>query len=298
MAIKVDYVIRETGTNLFRNFTITLASVLTVFVSLILVGSSLLLRQGVEKATKRWEGGIEFIIFIKPDATQEEVAAIQRELDESPEIESVTFVDQEQAYEEFKEMFSQQPELVESVEPSVLPPSFRVVPTDKQANAVEGLSRQFEERPGVEDVASATKVIRQVQELSRRFTFIVVVVAVVLLGAALLLILNTIRMAMYARRHEIEVMKLVGATNWFIRVPFMLEGLVEGMVGAALAIVALVFFSPVIQGWLPPPTEFPLFSGFIPGGAELLGTCILMGITGCVVGALGAGVAVTRFLDV
>ena len=119
-----------------------------------------------------------------------------------------------------------------------------------------------------------------------------------LLGAAILLILNTIRMAMFARRREIEVMKLVGATNWFIRVPFMLEGLVQGVVGAGLAVVALASFKPFFQRWLPNPQDFPLVNGFVLSGRELLTIYALMFVTGCVVGVIGAGVAVTRFLDV
>jgi len=120
----------------------------------------------------------------------------------------------------------------------------------------------------------------------------------VLLGAAILLVLNTIRMAMFARRREIEVMKLVGATNWFIRVPFMLEGLIQGIIGATLAVGALALFKPFFEKWLPNPQDFPLVSGFVLSGTEIAGIFILLGVTGCVVGAIGAGIAVTRFLDV
>ena len=105
-------------------------------------------------------------------------------------------------------------------------------------------------------------------------------------------------MAMFARRHEIEVMKLVGATNWFIRVPFMLEGLVQGVIGAGLAVLALATFKPFFQRWLPNPHDFPLVSGFVLSGRELFTIYALMGFTGCLVGVIGAGVAVTRFLDV
>lgn len=298
MALKVDYFVRETGTNLLRNFSITLASVLTVFVSLVLVGSSLLLRQGVENATRRWQGGIEFIVFLKPDISPEELDALQSELDESPDIQDTTFVDQNQAYEEFQQLFRDQPDLLESVTPDVLPPSFRVVPVEKDAFAVEALSTQFESKAGVRDVVSATETIRLVQELSRRSSLIIAVVAFVLLGIAVLLILNTIRMAMYARRREIEVMKLVGATNWFIRVPFMMEGLFEGVVGAILAIGTLIGLSGFVEGWVPPPDKYPLFAGFVPATSDILGTSVLIAILGCIVGAIGAGVAVTRFLDV
>ncbi|MFN8040218.1 MAG: permease-like cell division protein FtsX [Acidimicrobiales bacterium] len=298
MAIKVDYVVRETGSNIFRNFTITLASVLTVMVSLFLVGFSFMLGQGVENATRRWQGGIEFIVFLNPNATQDQVQAVDRDLKESTEIEKVTFVDQNAAYEEFKQLFAGQQDLLESVTPDVLPPSYRVVPRQKDAQSVEALSVQFRNKAGVKEVVSATETIRLVQQLSSRLTLGIVFVSAFLLLAAFLLILNTIRMAIYARRREIEVMKLVGATNWFIRVPFMVEGLVQGIVGALLAILGLLLFKPFFEQWLPPADQFPLFSGFVPAGSQLLGTYFLLGVTGMVVGAIGAGIAVTRFLDV
>lgn len=298
MPIKVDYVARETASNLKRNFTITLASILTVFVSLFLVGFSLMLRQGVEKATQRWQGGIEFIVFLNPNVSTEQLDAVKEKLANSPDIDHVTFVDQNAAYDEFKELFKSQPDLQASVTPDVLPPSYRVVPRDKDARTVDELSGQFKGQPGVKDVVSATDTIKLVQQLSGKVTFGMGFVAVVLLVVAVLLILNTIRMAMFARRREIEVMKLVGATNWFIRVPFMLEGLIQGVIGAALAITSLIIFLPFFERWLPPPDQFPLISGLVPGGPDLLITYILVGVVGCLVGTVGAGVAVSRFLDV
>jgi cell division transport system permease protein len=295
---KIDYVVRETTSNLARNFTITLASIMTVVVSLSLVGASLMLRQGVQNATRRWQGGIEFVVFMNADAPQEQIDAVGKALDENPEVERKTYFDQQQSYEEFKTLFASTPEMVASVTPADLPPSFRVVPVDKDAKVVEDLGNEFKTKPGVKDVAFASATIRAVQELSQRFTVGIFVIAAFLLAAAILLVLNTIRMAMFARRREIEVMKLVGATNWFIRVPFMLEGLVQGLIGAVIAISALAMFKPFFEKWLPNPQEFPLVSGFVLTGSELALIYVLMGVTGCAVGAIGAGIAVTRFLDV
>lgn len=298
MAIKVDYVVRETGSNLFRNFTITLASVLTVTVSLFLVGASLMLNRGVENATQRWQGGIEFVVFLNPDANQRQIDSVGSDLDQSPEVERITFVNQQEAYEEFRQLFADSPDMVDSVTPEILPPSYRVVPVNKEIDVVSALGQQFEGKPGVRDVVYASETIRLVQELSSRLTVGIFIVAAFLLGAAGLLILNTIRMAMFARRREIEVMKLVGATNWFIRVPFMVEGLVQGVVGAVLAVLSLAAFKPFFEQWLPNPEDFPLVSGFTVSGSELVFIYGLIFVVGCGVGAFGAGIAVTRFLDV
>ena len=298
MPMKLDYVVRETGSNLGRNFTITLASVMTVAVSLALVGASLMLRTGVENATQRWQGGIEFVIFLRPDASQDQIDAVRRDLEDSPDVANIEFVDKEAAFEEFKVLFSDSPEMVTSVQPEDLPPSFRVEPVDKDVLAVEALGSQFSDKSGVDSVVFASETIRLIQQLSSRLTVGIFVIAAFLLGAAGLLILNTIRMAMFARRREIEVMKLVGATNWFIRVPFMLEGLVQGMLGALAAIVALAAFKPFFQEWLPNPEDFPLVSGFLVSGGELTAIFLLLGVVGILIGAVGAGIAVTRFLDV
>jgi cell division transport system permease protein len=298
MAIRIDYLARETSSNLVRNFSITLASIVTVFVSLTLVGTSLMAQQGVDKATQRWQGGIEFIIFMKPTATEDQISGLKTDLDANVGIESVSFVNQQQAYEEFRELFADSPEMIASVTPEVLPTSFRVEPVDKSAETISALSESYKNRAGVKEVVSATDTIRLIQRFSEFLTGIILVVAGALLITALLLIFNTIRMAMFARRREIEVMKLVGATNWFIRVPYMAEGLIQGLFGAIVSIGVLIIFRPIFEGWLPPPDQFPIFNEFVPASADMLPIYLLLAVVGCLVGAAGAGIAVSRFLDV
>src|SRR5690606_19403492 len=198
----------------------------------------------------RWEGGIEFIVFLNPDSTAEQREDIGDSLEQSPAVESATFVTQEEAYEEFKEIFQNTPEMIEAVSPEVLPPSFRVVPANPDAEAIRAVGEQFRDAPGVYRVIFAFDTVQQVQDLSRIVSIAIFFVAAILLGAALLLILNTIRMAMFARRREIEVMKLVGATNWFIRIPFMLEGLIHGVVGALVAVFSVVLLNNFFESKL------------------------------------------------
>src|SRR5262245_14754852 len=128
MAVKVDYVVRETASNLTRNITISIATILTVTVSLFLVGFSMMVSQGVRNATQRWQGGVEFVVFLNPEATEDQVASVRTDLEGSPDVEKVTFVDKQAAYDEFKRLFADSPEMIDSVEPDILPPSFRVVP--------------------------------------------------------------------------------------------------------------------------------------------------------------------------
>ena len=124
------------------------------------------------------------------------------------------------------------------------------------------------------------------------------VVGVGLLVAALLLILNAIRMAMFARRREIEVMKLVGATNWFIRVPFMLEGIVQGLVGAGMALGAVFALDRFMKNAAENPEYEAIMQGFVASSDELVMTAIVVMVLGIVIGAAGSGWALSRFLKV
>jgi cell division transport system permease protein len=303
VAIKLDYVIRETGSNLVRNVTLTLASVLTVVVSLTLFGSALLLNRGVQNANERFKGGIEFIVYMRPEVTPEQRASLQKALEENPQVKQggIHFVDQDATYEEFKRLFKSSPQLVESVSADVLPPSFRVEPTIKDPDVVQALGDQFRTKPGVYDVVFAFEAVKRIQgtynQIGKRFYY----AAGLLLVAALMLILNTIRVAMFARRREIEVMKLVGATNWFIRVPFIIEGMIQTLLGAVVAVgIMTLGIRPFIDDLSDPTRKdiLAILQGFTITDSNLLVTNIVVVVVAALIGAIGSGVAVSRFLDV
>jgi cell division transport system permease protein len=293
MSLKVDYFARETATNLRRNVFMTTAAIVVVAVSLALVGGALLLKQGVDKATIQWKGGVEGSIFMKADAAPEEIDAVDRELRAMPEVKKVRFVTKQGAYDEFRKMFSNSPDMLETLNVDQMPPSFRVVP--RQAQQIDVIGNRFKDRPGVRDVVYAKDTVKALLSVTRYAQLLIWAVAIVLLAAASLLILNTIRMAIYARRREVAVMKLVGATNWFIRVPFMFEGLVQGMIGAigAFGVVYLVrnFAQHAVR-------HVELFHEFAVSTNEVIGTGVFLVVVGMIVGALGSAIAVSRFLDV
>jgi cell division transport system permease protein len=298
MFSRLGYMLRETGASLRRNLTLTLASLLTVVVSLALLGTALLVQRAVDNLLKRWEGGVEFIVFMNPDATQDQIDAVQADLEDNPQVDKVTFFDKQQAYDEFKRLYPDTPELVEALTPEQMPTSFRVVPADADSDLIEAIGSQFERKPGVFAVEYAKKAVDWIRTVSSFLRWGSLVAAVVLGVGAVMLIWNTIRTAMFARRREIEVMKLVGATNWFIRVPFMLEGLVQGLIGAVLAVggvwAARQFWeSRVIQS-----VSITELQQLQVTSAQFTGVALLLLVAGALVGAVGSGIAVTRFLDV
>ncbi len=296
MAISPVYALRETGQNLWRNFLLTLATIITIGVSLWLFGAFFLFNYAVDNATQRWEGGIEFVVWMNPDATPEQMANILEAIDSSPEIRDKEFVDQDAAYEEFKDIFSDTPELVEVVTPDVMPPSYRIVPVDPDADVVEELANQFVGRPGVKTVVSANDTIRDIQTLADDIGVRVLIGSLVLLAAATLLILTNIVSAIRNRGREIEIMKVVGATNWFIRIPFMLEGVVQAVIGAIGAWGGLWIIDRQIAE-LSRPDSLELMAGFKVTDSEFLSTNLLVLGIAIVVSVISSAIAVTRYLD-
>src|SRR3954469_25997161 len=293
MSFKFMYFVRETIVNLRRNVFMTSAAIVVVAVSLALVGGALLLKQGVDKATVQWRGGVELSVFMKADAAPAELDAVDRELRAMPEVKRVRFVSKQGAYDEFRKMFSNSPDMLESLSPDQMPPSYRVVP--RHAEQIDLIGNRFKNRPGVRDVVYARDTVKALLSVTRYAQLLIWAVAIVLLVAAALLILNTIRMAIYARRREVAVMKLVGATNWFIRVPFMFEGLVQGLIGA-LGAFGVVF---VVRNFAQHAVRHvELFHEFAVSTNEVIGTGIFLVVVGMIVGALGSAIAVSRFLDV
>jgi cell division transport system permease protein len=297
--VKFDYVARETATNLRRNITLTIAAVVTVAVSLSLFGSTLLLNQGVDNVSARWRDGIELIAFLKEDVTEEQHDAIREMLDANPEVGDFRYVDLEASKAEALRLFERHDAMRAQIESGTrVPDSYRLKPASSDINLMSSLGEQLEAQPGVltvRDVSDSVKTVTGVSNFAQKFMLFV---GVFLLAAALLLILNTIRMAMFARRREIEVMKLVGATNWFIRVPFMLEGIIQGLIGAGFALGAVFALDLGMQKAAENEEYQAIMQGFVANSRELWLTAGAVVTLGIVIGAAGSGWALSRFLKV
>jgi len=297
MALKVDYVAKETVSNLRRNLSMASAALITVAVSLTLAGGAVLVKKGVDRATVQWSGNVELSIFMKPVAAPTESEAIDRQLKAMPEIRRYNYVSKPEAFEEFKKIFANEPDVRDAITVEQIPPSYRVVP--KEAEQTKLVGDRFDNTAGVLRVSYAKDEVEALVSITNFLQIMLWAVAAVLLGAACLLILNTIRMAIFARRREVAVMKLVGATNWFIRVPFMLEGLVQGIIGAAAAFSLVLVLRNFFQSWIQGSnSDVQLFRQFLVTGGDVVWTGSLLLLVGMVVGVAGSAVAVSRFLDV
>ncbi|MEM8905761.1 MAG: permease-like cell division protein FtsX [Actinomycetota bacterium] len=297
MAFKPEYVVRETATNLSRNLTLTIASIITIFVALVLFGSADMFRKGTENGTQQFKDGVEFIVFLDPAITGEQLDSISAELRGHPDIDDIEFIDKQQAYDQFLEWYGDETEFRDAVTPEIMPPSYEVKPRQADPLLVESLADQFRGRAGVFSVETAqetTETIVGIADAAQRWMLWGSLAALV--GGALL-IFNTVRVAMFARRREIEVMKLVGASNWYIRMPFVLEGLVHGLIGGLLATFAVRFLRTSLQDDVL-ESEAQLFQLFFVSDAEAFGTSVLVLAVGAAVGVACSAFAVGRFLDV
>ncbi len=294
---RLRYLLEEAALGLRRNMLMTVAVILSVAVSLTLLGAALLVRAQVDRATDNWFGKIEVSIFLcdgrNCDAiTSEQQDQLRQELEGDPLVEDVFYESKQDAYGRFRDMFRDQPDFVESVSPDALPASFRVKLEDpKQFTAIYD---KYAARPGIEEVVDQRDVLKSFFAITDKFQLGALVVAVIQLIAASVLIANTIRVAAFARREQTAVMKLVGASNWYIRLPFVLEGMIAGAIGAALAWVILLAAVPRITESLRTNIQFMPFIGT----PETLAIGPLLFFVGIAIAALSSFVALHRFLDV
>lgn len=289
------YVARETVSNLRRNLVMTFAGIVTVAVSLSALGGVLIMRQAINKASLQWRGGVEMAIFLQPSVSTTETTAIGHELASTPGVKKFHFVDKTQAYQEFKEIFGGNNDIVSVLGVSDMPPSYRVVPT--KAQDISELGRQFQGQPGVLQVSYAQQEIDALLHQFKQLRVIGYVLAVGVMIGAVALIVNTIQLAIFARRREVAVMKLVGATNWFIRVPFMLEGLIEGLIGAVIAFAITYFVRNTIASFVGNETVLGTRQLYVTPH-EAFTTGILLLVIGGLVGLFGSAFAIRRFLAV
>src|SRR6516165_1989976 len=290
--VSLEYVVRETGANLWRNRLMTIAAVLTVAVSLSLVGAALLLRQGSANATGTLERGTKVTVWMNPEATPQQITAVKTQLAQ------LNYVVQPCEYWNKARNFSEARHLLPSdviaaTTVDQMPTSYWCTPV-ALSDAAQ-VVRTFSGTPGVKAVTEPQQAIHNEETAINVIKWVFVIIAIVLIVSAAVLILNTIRMAIFARRREVSVMKLVGATNWFIRVPFMSEGLLQGFVGSLLAAVVVYFVYLFINHEGSGRTTSNIFTAMHMTGSQVLLTNLVVVLAGV---AIGSAIAIRRFLDV
>jgi cell division transport system permease protein len=304
--MRARFILAEIGIGLRRNLTMTIAVVVTISISLALFGAGLLIGKQVDLMKGYWYDQVEVSLYLCGEAsmasavascaggavTEAERAEIERALTELPQVETVFYESQQQAYERFVEQF-EDAAITDQVTPDQLPESFRV----KLVNPEEfGVIRSlFEGRPGVENVEDQRELLGPFFGALDRMQTYAFGLALVQLAAAAVLIANTIRVAAYSRRRETGIMRLVGASSFSIQLPFLLEGVITGLVGGAVASGALVLLQQlVIEDQLAPNLTFVRFIEL----SDVWATVPWVVLTGVAISGAASFVSLMKYLRV
>ena len=270
--MRASFVLSEIGIGLRRNLTMTIAGVVTVAISLAIFGAGLLAQRQVSAMKDFWYDKVEVSMYLcgdgskGPNCNGTAVTAEQRQqlltdVSNNPLVAKVYYESQQQAYENFKKQFKDSKDLVQNVTPDALPESLRV--KLKDPTKYEELATAFQDSPGVEEIQDQKALLDPFFKVLKRMQLVAWVVAGIQILAAVLLIGNTIRVAAFSRRRETGIMRLVGASNLYIQLPFLLEGILVGVVGAGFAAVGLAVLKAVlVDRLLRPMIKFAAFVGW------------------------------------
>lgn len=284
----------EAWASIRMNLSTTFAATMTVLIGMCLLGLFIALGTWVLSWSDHVQRELQVHVYFQSDATQQEETAVQQRLQNDPRVKQVIFVSKAQAQAKMKRLYPQlyKVKLLENP----LPDSYTVVPLKASDTPLLGKDVQTAGWSGVDAVKWGSATAKRVLTIAKVISLVFLIAVILLVVASTLLIANTIRLSIFARRREIEVMKLVGATNWFIRGPFMLEGFLCGLVGSVLAVILLVLGKTIAL-----PSILPHIGGGSGSDVHSLSftfnALALLG-TGLLLGAMGSGLTLRRFLQV
>jgi cell division transport system permease protein len=302
---RIEYYLKETAAALRRNGIVAFAAMSTAFIALFLLGFALLIAREFALIKDAWTGNVEVAVYLQDPVKPEVVADLTDRIQGLPAVApgGVTYEDKAAACERFKSLFANQPVFLENVDCNqVIPTSLRVHLSDPsrfdEITAALGCEvnegKMVCKSPGVLQVADFHTILQRLTAITNVLKFGVIAIALIMLVSALFLIANTLRMGMFARRKEIGIMRLVGATNWRIRTPFLIEGLVEALLGAFAAVLALLLLKVVFIDRLRGEISYvPLIRN-----ADVLAIVPVIVLAAAGVSLIAGWIGMRRFLDV
>lgn len=281
--------------SLRRNKTISIASSLTVAATLCIFGVFMLVALTVNKQVENVQSKVEVVVYLNEGITYGDQRNVENKLSEIDGVSEIRFESKGQALNKFKDQLGENKNLLDSYSENEnpMPTSFIVkINSPELAKEVEGKTKDLK---GVEQVGNQKDLIEKVSKISSSIKWAGVAVFIVLTSVSLFLIANTIRLTVFSRRREIGIMKFVGATDWFIRWPFIIEGVILGVIGALISNVILYFGYKVFYGKL---TETLITSQLVSPTYVVTYMLIEFILAGMFVGALGSALSLRKFLDV
>lgn len=289
-----EYFIKEVYTSFKRNIWMTLASIFTVVLSLFILGFFSIVILNLNKMADTLESQVQISVYLKDDLSQEEIDETKENLSKIEGLQDIKFTTREEAMENFKERLGDQQFLLDALDDTnPLPDSFSLTVTSPQQ--VKTIADTAAALDSVESASYSQDIINHLFNLTHLIRLIGIALIILLTGAAIFIISNTIRLTVFARRKEIAIMKYVGATDWFIRWPFLLEGICLGFIGGGLATIFLyIVYNQVTQEIYEAMAFFPL----IPQHPFIDYISLAILVAGIIIGALGSTISLKRFLKV
>ncbi len=290
---RVSFFFTEAFRSLWRNYFMTIAAVVTVFLSMFLLGVVMVFVYNINAVLKDVEQKVEISVYLKDTASADDIEAMQKEIVEMAEVKDSQFISKDEALKRLKEDLKEHEELIKDLPANPLPASFEI--SLKNPEEVAVVAQRFEGRPIVDEVRYGKEIAERIFSVTSVIRNISAVFVALLGAVSILLISNTIRLSIYARRREVEIMKLVGATNWFIRWPFIIEGLTVGLLGAILAVVLVLLGTDFVMDRI---RENLVFLTVPYDAVSSLQTALVLLGVGALIGAVGSGLGLRRFLNV
>ncbi len=281
--------------SLKRNKTITFASIITVAATLFIFGVFLIVAQTINMGVESVESKVEIKAYLIDEITTQEQSNIETILQGVEGVKEVTYESKEEAFDKFKERLGEDNAILAgfSEDRNPLPNSFVV--SLEEPEAAMRVEETLSGVRGVEDVGNERETVERIIGLAKIIRTMGVVIFIILVLVSLFLISNTIKLTVYSRRREIGIMKFVGATDWFIRWPFLIEGMIMGLIGGIIAVGVVFFAYQLVYADI---TQSLFYAGLVKPSEVLNSFSWQFGLTGLVIGALGSFIALKRFLDV
>lgn len=290
----LEYFVKEAAISLKRNNLMSFASITTVAISLVILGLFLIMVMNLNNMAAHLESQVQINVYLEDNLSEAERYEIGNNIKKIKGVEEITFVTKDEAIERFRERLGEQKYLLDALDDAnPLPYSYEVKLTLPEQ--VKSAAAEIAEYPGVKTAKFGQEAIEQLFKLTHMIRVFGVVLTLFLVFATLFIISNTIRLTVFARRKEIGIMKYVGATDWFIRWPFIMEGMALGFGGALIATLVLRTSYSAITNQI---YQSFMFLPLIPQYPFLTNLTILLIVLGMIIGALGSAISLKKFMKV
>lgn len=294
MCSSLCYFLRETVTSLVRNRFMAVASILTVTLSMFILGAFLSAVLNINHMATYLESQVEMTVYLKDGIKTDDVMAVGKQLKQLNGLKGISFTNKDQALANFRESMGDQSALLDSMNGNPLPASYKI--SFQSPDQLQDAVNLVKKYPQVDDVQYGQEIVEQLYRVAQFIRISGIILILFLAAAELFIISNTIRLTVFARRREIQIMKYVGATNGFVRWPFLFEGMVIGFIGSGISSILLWLCYRMIQEEIH--NAGLVFIPLLAMYPFIVHVAIFLLVAGIIIGALGSAISLRKYMKV